>query len=342
MEILNASLHHVDHTQNSIDEIPVLNKSEQLSEYISSLFDNISNITGKRIFYFRSESTEVRHAISLMISDSFREGSIINAKRLLDIEKKAQEKINLNIEIQKGSLFQAVVKENERQKIIISKADHNEYLDESDFDLHKGLPWKKKIFKAIIIEFKPSETDIQTVSVYDTNSRMSKYWWQDYLELVERYTDTENTKNALKLIDNKIFKPLEKKHPADYLILRNTMVGYFRSKEEFKVEDFIENTLDGYQPVDAELSIDTLKSKLLTLPENEKREFDSRFSIEKSAINKRVIKKTIKLNEGIELVLDHVESLKTIIKTDIDNEGNKYVKIRATDESYSYFYRQNE
>jgi hypothetical protein len=81
---------------------------------------------------------------------------------------------------------------------------------------------------------------------------------------------------------------------------------------------------------------------VLALPENEKREFDSRFSIEKGSINKRIIKKTIKLNEGIELVLDHVEGLISIIRTEIDAEGNKYVKIRTTEESYNYFYRQQE
>jgi hypothetical protein len=246
MEILNISFYRIDHTQNIINEIPVLSKQAQLSEYISSLFHNIANTSGKRMFYFRSDTTEVRHSLNLMITGYFSEGSVINAKRLLDVEIKAQEKLNLNIEIQKGILFQAVIKDGNSQKIIISKADHNEYLDESDFELHLGLPWKKKVFKAIIIEFKPESTEIESVSVFDTNSTMSKYWWQDYLELVERYTDSENTKNALKLMDKKIFKPIEKNYPADYLILRNTMVGYFRSKEEFDIRDFVQTTLDNY------------------------------------------------------------------------------------------------
>jgi hypothetical protein len=338
MKILHASLHHIDHTQGIFSEIPVLGQSTQLSEYISSLFGSISGSPGKRIFYFGSENTEVRHAISLMVSGFFSEGSLLNSKRLLDIERKTQEKLNLNIEIQKGSLFQAVVEEGDNQRIIISKADHSEYLDEFDFELHKGLPWKKKIFKAIVVNFNQLCSDIESIAVYDTNSTMSKYWWQDYLGLIERYTDSENTKNALNLLDNRIFKPMDSRHPADYLILRNTMIGYFRTKEEFDIRDFAQSTLNNYQPVDEALSVDELKANILALPENVKHQFDSRFSIDKSSINKR-IKKTIKLNEGIELVLDHVEGLRNIIEAGIDDEGNKHVKIRVLDESYKYFCR---
>lgn len=294
--------------------------------------------SSKRMFYFRSETTQVRQAINLMISEQFDQGSKINAERLLEIEKIAQEKMNLNVEIQKGSLFQTIFRENDTIKIIICKADHSEYLDEADFVLHKGLPWKKKVFKSIMIELAASSSVIESISVYDTNSSMSKYWWQDYLELTEKYTDSENTKRALHSIDNKIFKPLEKKHPADYVTLRNSMVGYFRRKEEFDVNDFVENILEGYQPFDEELSIDTLKTKVLEMPMREvKREFDYRFYIDRAAINKRTLKTTVELNQGIELVLEGVESLNSLVKPDVDDEGNKYVKIRTTDKGYRYF-----
>lgn len=343
MEILNVSLHHIDHAINAVQEIVISNKNTQLSEYILSLIDSMASTSSKRMFYFRSETTEVRQAINLMTSERFSQGSIINAKRLLEIEKATQEKMNLNVEIQKGSLFQTVFREDDKNRIIICKADHNEYLDESDFILHKGLPWKKKVFKSIMLDLNPSFSVIESISVYDTNSSMSKYWWQDYLELTEKYTDSENTKRALHSMDHKIFKPLEKKHPSDYITLRNTMVGYFRRKEEFDVNDFVENVLEGYRPFDDNLSVDTLKTKVLEMPMRDvKREFDYRFYIDRSAINKRMLKTTVELNQGIELVLEGVESLNSLVKPGIDDEGNKYVKIRTTDKGYRYFGGQEE
>lgn len=337
MEIINTSHYQINHTDNVIKEIIVPNESNQLSTYVKKLLGEISTANDKRKFNFRTDTTQVRSSINLMLSERFSEGTKINAERLLTIERQTQERINLNIEIQKGILFQALIRDSEGKKIIISKADHNKYLDETDFKLHTGLPWKKKIFKAIVINFTGSSF-VDTVFVYDTNYTMAKYWWQDYLELRENYTDSENTKRALDLLDRKIFKPLEKDYPADYIILRNMMVGFFRTQQEFNIERFTENTLSNYQAIHEDLPVEGLKKQVLKLPENGKWGFDSRFSIDKHSINKR-IKKRIKLNDGIELILDHVEGLINIISAEVDDEGNKYIKIRATDESYKYFCR---
>jgi len=64
---------------------------------------------------------------------------------LLDVEKIAQGKIaHLDTVIQKGSLFQAVLNKDDETTVIISKADHNQFLDEVVFTLKKWLPWEKR------------------------------------------------------------------------------------------------------------------------------------------------------------------------------------------------------
>lgn len=333
MEIISTSLHQINHTEDSIKKIPVLNTSEQLSLYLMRLFDDISSTNDKRKFHFRSNTTQVRSSLDKMLSENFHEAAEINAQRLLNIEKQTQERINLNIEIQKGSLFQALVKDKDRNRIIISKADHNEYLDEADFELHTGLPWKKRVFKAIAIDFQ-EDLSLNSVYVYDTNYTMSKYWWQDYLELREQYTDSENTKKSLDLLDKKIFKPLERKYPLDYVVLRNMMIGFYRTEEEFNLEKFV-NKIEKYHPYDTDLPIQKMHEQVLEMPE--KWGFDSRFTIEKKSISKR--KKTrVKLIDGIELVIDYVAGdLTNMIAAEADDEGNKFIRIRATEESYKYF-----
>ncbi len=333
MNLIFSSLHQIDHFNESISKREISEYGDDLKRYVEKLLDEIVTSNSKRKFQFRSDTTEVRVAIQNIIDGQYDAGSEINASRLLKIEKDAQEKIaHLNIKIQKGSLFQAYLEQNDKT-FILCKADHNDFLDEIDFSLRKGLPWEKRIFKAILVKFNSNDT-VSEVFIYDTNNRISKYWWYDFLELEEKYTDTHNTKTALDTLDKKIFTRIKKDYPADYMILRNSAVGFFRNNDEFDMNKFIENTMLNYHPVDTSFPLDDIKNKVAELPE--KWGFDSRFAIKKEEINKRIITK-IKLTQSIDLILnDHIKNMDDLIKTEIDNENNKWIKIKSED-GYNYF-----
>lgn len=328
MEILFTSLHQIDHSLDEIKEINVENQGEDLGNYTRKLINEITTSSNKRQFNFKSDTTEVRIAINNFIEKEYSKGSEINANRLLGVEKTAQAQIaHLDIHIQKGSLFQAVLNnENINETIIIiSKADHNQFLDEEDFTLKNGLPWEKRIFKAFLVKY--LDYTPQEMFVYDTTNRMARYWWDSYLELAEKYTDTHNTKTALEILDKKIFNPIKKKYPADHTVLRNSSIGYFRNNSEFELNEFIENTLNNYLPIDNDLPIQKLINKINELPA--KWNFDSRFGIKKEEIKKRQVNK-IPLTDKIELVLkDHINDLDNIITSETDSEGNKFIKIRT-------------
>lgn len=68
---------------------------------------------------------------------------------------------------------------------------------------------------------------VEEVIVYDTNSSMSKYWWGDFLELSEVYTNKHNTITAFDAIDKGVFTKMKKDFPQDYVYLRNSTVRYF-------------------------------------------------------------------------------------------------------------------
>jgi hypothetical protein len=336
MRIKYTSLHHIDHLNDKVQEVEIKNQGEQLSTYIERLLEEIIESSSKRSFDFQSDTTEVRSSISKMLAENYAEASSINASRLLQIEKDAQERIrHLNAEIQQGSLFHAYVEdENDARFIIISKADHNEYLDELDFELRRGLPWKKRVFKAILVTFE--EEQVNSVYVYDTNSKLSTYWWNAFLELKERYTDIHNTKTSLHTIDRKIFSQIKEKYPADHVILRNSAIGYFRNKDEFDLSEFINQTFRNYYPVDNTLPLEKIIGQTEKLPE--RWGFDRRFAIKKDEINKRAVNK-IKLSNNIDLLIkDHIENLNGTITAEEDQEGNKYVKIKS-EEGYKAFKR---
>lgn len=333
MNITFTSLHQIDHSTDEIKEIDISTQSDDLGRYTNRLINEITASTNKRQFEFKSDTTEVRIALSKYLEENFEEAAKINSNRLLDVEKVAQSKIaHLDKVIQKGSLFQAVLSENDTTTIIISKADHNQFLDEVDFTLKNGLPWEKRIFKAFLVKFQGSMP--VNIYVYDTTNRMARYWWDSYLELEEKFTDTHNTKTSLDVLDKKVFNKIKKDFPADHTILRNTTIGYFRNKEEFELDGFLNETFREYNPIDTNFPKEKTISKIEELPE--KWSFDSRFGIKKEEIKKRQINK-IPLSEKIELVLkDHIDDLNNIITSEKDLEGDKYIKIKS-DSGYDRF-----
>jgi len=223
--------------------------------------------------------------------------------------------------------------DNGDQQIVISKADHSTILDEIDFQLHHGLPWDKKTFKAMSAKFSGGTIDL--VNIYDTNPQMTKYWWYDFLELERIYDDTHNTKTSLDALELKLFDPIKKNYRLDHNVLRNSAIGYFRSKPEFEVEDFIETVLKDYEPYDNNLKIDTLISKVRAFPEKYK--FDQRFDISKDDIRKRMTQ-VFHLRANLDLVLrEPVNRISDIVERYRDDEGNPFIKIGIDEIAYNQF-----
>lgn len=333
MELIDTSFHHIDHINNQTARIETASQSSQLNGYVSDLLGIITKANNKRSFTFKSNTAEVRAALDLMLNKKFEEGSEINVKRLLDIEKSAQDKYAHMTDIQKGILFQAFLMHEGKQTIIVSKADHSDFLDENELVLRRGLPLKKKLFKAMAVSFSPEES-VETVFVIDTNRQIANYWWDSYLELRERYTDSYNTNKALAILDRTIFNAIKKKFPSDHTILRNSTIGYFRNQTTFDITHYTKSLLEEYQPVDRGLKPREMAQKILQLPEKGK--FDRNFSVVKSEIKRKMIS-TISLTDSVELVLkDHISNLSGVIQAEEDKEGRKYIKIR-TDEGYRRF-----
>ena len=328
MNLSYTSLHHIDHHSQEIEQIAIVEQNDNLREYINQLMEEITSTGSKRSFEFRSDHTEIRGSIKMFLEGQYVEASEINASRLLSVELKAQAQIRqLGVDIQKGSLFQAVLSNEDSTMIIISKADHNKFMDEDDFSLRKGLPWDKRVFKAFLVLL-DSVGDPSEIYVFDTTKKVAKYWWDRYLELEEKYTDEYNTKQSLGALDSKIFNTIKRKYPADHTILRNSTIGYFRNEEDFDLNEYVDRMMRGYNPVAVDFPLDKVIERTLDLPN--KWNFDSQFPIEKKAINKRVVEDKIPLTEDMELLLkDHIKNLSGKVSSYKDAEGNKFIQIKS-------------
>jgi len=340
MDILYSSLYQIDHSNGLRQSINIGDSGEILTQYTNRLLDQIYKSGNRRSFIFRSDNTEVRAAIQRILENvDVAEAAEINVDRLLAVEADAQEEHkHLDMEIPKGSLFQTLIEDDNEKKIIISKADHNEFVDDEDFQLHKGLPWKKRIYKAAMVVF-DQNNQVSSVFVYDTGSKISTYWWKHYLELSELYTNEHNTSRSLEIMDNKVFGKIKEDFPADHFLLRNSTVGFYKSNEEFDLGVYLDTIWNGYDPVDEGFDKEKWISKLLELPD--KWSFDPKFDIVKSEVNKRMLSK-VALNEGLDLVIkDHIENIEDTITAELDREGNKFIKIR-TDTGYEKFKKRDQ
>ena len=339
MNILYASLNHINHSGSSIKNVKI-DHSESLKEYTEKLFLEIAESPKRRQYFFTSSKSEIRNVLEDIVMDNDRDQSIkLAAKRLLKKEKEAQEALKnkkLKVEILKGSLFQAYIEVDGKESIIICKADHTEFLDENSLTVRSGLPWNKKIFKAALIRIDNNKIN-EDVDVLDSN--LSKYWWREFLELEEKHTDSFNTEKSMEHFDNRVFNTIRKSHPSDYQILRNSFVGYFRNNDIFEIENFVDTIFVNYKPEDENLNVDTLVAKIRTLPE--KLGFDNTFNISKADIKKRMREK-VKISEAIDLLLKtDIPNFRKTLRSGKTKSGQMYLQILTDNEKvYKEFLRK--
>lgn len=337
MEILNKQIFKIDIQNETVDvHNPNVNE-ENIIEYLKEVFKIVLSDNYGRNFKFDRDTTEVcSQIISINQNGNFDEATKNIAQRLLKIESQTEQRVSQIAHVLKGLVVQAKIKINNQNKFIICKIDDNEFLDKENYTKKEGLPYKNKIFKAFVCNM---NLDNLSAKSYDTNSKISVYWWRDFLELSMIYTDEDNTKNAFNTIDNKVISKIKKKHPVDHRYLRNSTVKYFRSNDTFDINSFINDVLSGYVPFDNNLKIETLKSEIQDLPLKKNCKFDSQFHIIKNEIKAKFTNR-INLTDDIELHLK-TEAADSSIKAEKDQDGTKCIKIKSKN-GYEYFRKKDE
>lgn len=344
MEIIFNSLYKIDIEAKSITFMPQIQGRNDLDSYVMELVTNILESSDKKGYKFQSSTTEVRRLLDDILKNPVSDTELYDkyaktiAERLLEKEINSQNKVQqLGIVLLKGIVVVSLIKfDNDTYKIVISKADHDDFIDSASYLKRSGLPLKKKIYKAFIAEY-DNRFNVTRTSVYDTNSTFSVYWWRDFLELEEVYNSAYNTKLAFKVIEDKILTPVKQVSRPDYNLLWNTTVHYFNTKNEFSLEEYINDIIKPYEPVNEKVDIGNLVNKASNLADKNK--FDSRFEITKGLLKKR-FKRNIELTPQIDLVIKQDFDIKNIIKTKKEDDGSKWLMIK-TDKGYNEFETDN-
>jgi hypothetical protein len=330
--VISHSLYKVDIETQQIT-LQKFDENENVNNYVSDLLESVKDNEGDREYEFEAGSLTMKTLLNNIITNKkVKETCKLIATRLLEKETEAQKEIeHLDKKIQKGILIISYLQmtDNER-KIIISKADYTEFIEEISGVKRNGLPTKKKIFKSFIANV--NNNKINKLVTYDSNSSKAAYWTKKFLELKEIRNDEDNTLIAYNTIKKKILDPIRSKHKQDWLCLSNATIAYFRGEGEFDLNHYRDNIVGNYQPIDDTLKIKELTTKITNLPTQDK--FDVKFN-KVPKIVKDKFKNTINLTPEIDLVIKHdIPNLKRTFKP-YEVEGKHYIAI-LSEEGYKY------
>lgn len=332
MEIVMQTIRVIDYENNAVY---VRETPEAFSVYVSQLIAYINANTSIREYRTRSVNTEVISCVLDIIrnqldTDLVTERIDFIANRLVLKEREVQRVVaHMDTNVQKGSLIQALLhdEENEKYTYLFAKVEHTDFVDDSDFSFKSGFSKDmKKLWKSCIFEINDLEATSFFAKVY--SNTVAKYWYDNFLELDQVVSDEVNTDRAFRAIDSTLNRNIKNIAPRDHIFLRNLMIGYFKTNDFIDYDSMIQSTLENYHPVELEQEkMDMIIEKIRELPQ--KYDFDKQFNPISSVINAR-IRKVYDICRGVQLkITDVVDDFDDTIKSYRDTDGNRYIRIKT-------------
>lgn len=343
MQIIATSVHIIDFVNGQTRAISL---PAAFKDYVEELVTYVNDNNTVREFTTDSIMTEVIGCILDIKANTHDSAKVqmntkLIADRLLRKETEAQARIeHLDIHVQKGSLIQVLLQEEENNKTtyLLAKVEHSGFVDDADFSFKSGFSKDKKtIWKTCIFDLSIAEQQKIPAKVYSNTA--AKYWWNDFLELVAVTNDERNTERAFKAVDVALNRMVKDMAPFDHTIIRNAFVSYFKNHEHLDYDQMVHDIMDDYVPTDLEQEkLYSLRDRLLELPDE--RHFDRQFTPIPSVIKAR-IKKVYDIYQGIKLqITDEIDNIEDVISAERTPDGNEYIKIKTTEKgTFKRFYK---
>ncbi|MDP3845899.1 MAG: hypothetical protein Q8R10_05680 [Pseudomonas sp.] len=334
--VISTCLFHINVDKNSKEEIKTDLNILDLETYLETLLVEINSKEQKRLFEVSIQDSAFKTTITTISATSKLDTESIGealAERLLQKEKDVSIKYghlskNDGIHVKVGSFLQFTYTENGNLRYIGVKVDHQVILDQADFKKKTGLGLSEKIYKAFKVEFN-AEKKPENIYIYDSKSKLTQYWWHEFLELKEKNTDTHNTSTASQAVISKI-AILKKDFPQDHTILRNATIAAFKQNGSMDYTKFIDDNFLNYTSDNPEFEKKKpqLLKKLHELPET--KGFDTLFNLVPSAVPFR--KTTYKLSQDIALIIkDGIGKLDEKVWAERTADGRHLVVIESNE-----------
>lgn len=333
--VISTNFFHINVEKNSKTKIKTDLNNSDLEVYLETLLIEIHNKEQSRQFILPKGSTAFKQTVSDLSNskdlDTKNSGEIL-AEKLLTIEVSTDERYGhlskKDTHVKVGSFLQFTYTEKGLLRYLGVKVDHQVILDEIDFKKKAGLGLSEKIYKAFRVDFDEKNQPTR-FSIYDSKSKLTKYWWHDFLELIEKNTDTYNTKLASEQVIAKL-SSLKSDFPQDYTVLRNATIAAFKQEGTMDYLSFIDKTFSNYKsdnPYFDEKNLEIIK-KLKESPQ--KKSFDTVFTLVPSAVPFR--KTTYHLSKDISLSINEgILNLDSKIWQEVTLDGKHLVVIETSE-----------
>lgn len=336
-----ARIYKINSTSDEVENIERIPRD--LEDYSKGLIEENYNRKNRREYLFKRDTVETKTLIDRLrnlilqdssdILDEFGEICDILAEKLIDAQRKASERYTM-VTLKEGNVIFYL----EENGFLISKIDRSGYLNGVTYLREIGLPEEKPSQKIAYFNFENEDTDIL---LSDSNNEISTFWFDVFLDLKPLNSSQENTKRAFRSIESFINKNVTKKSKADGVELRNNLIGYVRTNDNFAITEAKNYIFGNYQPHSTEVDMTKVNSNFdRSFTNNGKLKFDTQFEIETKAIKSR-IKQVFKVKENIELNTNgYVEDLRNDIVSIRDEEGRFHLQILdVSSDAYENFKR---
>ena len=349
MQILYSSLHNLDLNQNDpIRKTIPSDFGAFIQAYIE--FATASNDTSRE-YTVRDKDRTVVSCISDLFMDALGQGDVITnqdvlnsksdsiALKLLDAEKNAQERVQGISTIQKGSIVQALIKDEAIYSYVIAKVEHKEWFEGETLQKNFGFPNENKVWKSAVIGLSVVADAVLLSPICCYVNTKAKYWTESFLEVDEAKNDTTNTLAALKAVD-KVLHPLKEAARIDYYNLRNSAIHELQTDQTISFPDMVSGLLDYYSPTEESVDTVTLKEKLLALPDEGK--FDTQFHTDPKAI-KNMKKVKVAVSPTIDVLIREAQNnWRENFLIHEKPDGKSYLMIRCEDEKTLRMFPKDE
>ena len=188
-----------------------------------------------------------------------------------------------------------------------------------------------KLDKGCLV-FKENRTDGYVVCVVDATNKQqdAQYWVNDFLQVTPYADSYHNTDKIMGMCKLFISNEMQEKfvvNKSDQIDLLNRSMDYFKTKEQFNIDEFAQEVM--YHPE----VVDTFKQYKQTYEQAKGVNIDDEFDIHLSAVKKqeRVYKSVLKLDKNFHI---YIHGRKDLIERGYDDlVGKHYYKLYFDEES---------
>lgn len=252
LEIIFSQVHNINRDTHTVEERSIAN--EDLMEYVRLLMKDI--IENKNYKHYKPirETTEINVVVKKYIeNEKVDDETKTNiAEKYLEAEVTAQELVKkLGVEIKRGYLVEALMKDEEKYYYIISKSEIDSYLDDETTKRRTGLPYKDKTLKSALYIYN-AEKERESILISDKSN--SEYWVKQFLEVEQENKDDVSTTKIFSMIDAVIKRETigssdkGARSRVDYYNLRNYLIMYFKQPRQFVYDEMMAYIFEEYVP----------------------------------------------------------------------------------------------